>query len=160
MRSQNLPVARREMRGQVGPFDMLQDRIDRMFDEFGFGMPMLRAMGDTSEMMMPPLEMREDGDKMLITAELPGMDEKDINISLDGDMLTIAGEKKTEFEDKQANGGYRSERSFGRFSRTVRLPFSADADKVDARYDKGLLKLTIQRPADAQAHAHRIAIRH
>jgi HSP20 family protein len=159
MRSQNLPMARHEMRGAGGPFDLLQERIDRMFDEFGLGMPMLRSMGDGTE-LMPLLDMRDEGDKTIVTAELPGMDEKDIDIALDGDMLTISGEKKSEVETRDHNGGYRSERSFGRFSRTVRLPFSADADKVDARYDKGVLKLSIQRPAEARTQMHRIEIRH
>ena len=159
MRSPNLPMARREMRGQAGPFDMLQERIDRMFDEFGMGTPMLRAMGEGLD-LTPALDMHDDGDKTIITAELPGMDEKDIDITLEGDMLTISGEKKAESEVREHNGGYRSERSFGRFSRTIRLPFSADASKAEARYDKGLLKLTIQRPAEARNQSHHIAITH
>lgn len=163
MRNQNLPAGRRDY-GQMSPFDMLQDRIDRMFDDFssGFGMPGLGRMGGMSRGefgVTPSLEMHEQDGKVMINAELPGVDEKDIDISADGDMLTISGEKKSEFEGKE-NGGYRSERSYGRFSRSVQLPFDIDPGKVEARYDRGVLKLSIDRPPEAAQQAKKIEIRH
>lgn len=162
MRNQNLPAGRRDY-GQMSPFDMLQDRIDRMFDDFssGFGMPSLGRMGGVGGggELMPSLEMHEQDGKVMINAELPGVDEKDIDISADGDVLTISGEKKSEFEGKE-NGGYRTERSYGRFSRSVQLPFDIDPDKVEARYDKGVLKLSIDRPPEAGQQTRKIEIRH
>jgi len=158
MRNQNLPSTTRRDTQQLSPFDMLQQRIDRMFDDFttGFGLPTLagRDFG-----VSPMLEMHEQDGKLMVNAELPGVDEKDIDISVDGDVLTIAGEKKSEFEGKE-NGGYRTERTYGRFSRSVQLPFSVDPNKVEARYDKGVLKLSIERPAEAQERTKKIEIRH
>jgi HSP20 family protein len=103
--------------------------------------------------------MRETDNQVLLNAELPGVDEKDIDISVADDILTISGEKKSEFERKEGDR-YRSERSYGRFSRSVSLPFSIDADKVEARFDRGVLKLTIPKPADAQKQMRKIPIRH
>src|SRR5690606_7161427 len=107
----------------------------------------------------PSLDMHEADGKIMISAELPGVDERDIEISVHEDMLTISGEKKSEFEDREGDA-YRSERSYGRFSRTLRLPFQVDADKVEARYDKGVLKLTIEKPAGAMEQAKKIPIQH
>jgi HSP20 family protein len=160
MRNNNLPTERREPRGMTA-FDMLQDRIDRMFEDFaqGFSLPRSMGAGLGNGDMLPSLDMHEQDGKVTISAELPGVDEKDIEISADEGMLTISGEKRSEMEDK-AEGRYRSERSFGRFSRTVRLPFDIDPDKVDARFVNGVLKLTIERPAEAEPHLKKIAIRH
>ena len=157
MRNQNLPATRRELRGQLTPFDMLQDRIDRMFDDFSSGFAMPRLAGDGFD-LSPSLDLHEEDGKVMVHAELPGVDEKDIDISADDDILTISGEKKSEFEDKQ--NGYRSERMYGRFSRSVRLPFTIDPAKVEARYDRGVLKLDIARPANAEQRPKKIEIRH
>lgn len=159
MQSRNLPAARSNGRNAMSPFDMLQDRIDRMFDDFAAGFPVPRTMGGDGFELSPSLEMHEQDGKVMINAELPGVDEKDIDISADGDVLTISGEKKSEFEGKE-NGGYRTERSYGRFSRSVQLPFDIDPEKVEARYDKGVLKLSIDRPPEAGQQARKIEIRH
>lgn len=170
MKSQdNLPSTRSEGRQVWAPFDELHDRIDRIFSDFsrGFGMPDL--WGDGGRMgtsmwggngrLMPSMEMHEADGKVMISAELPGVDEKDIDISVQDDMLTISGEKKSEVEHKEG-AGHRTERSYGRFSRSVSLPFAIDPDKVEARFDKGVLKLTIPRPAEAQQHVKKIPIKH
>ncbi len=159
MRSQNLPSSARQTGMQSrSPFEMLHERIDRMFDDFasGFGMQSLTG-GDMRG--MPTLEMHEQDGKLLVNAELPGVDEKDIDISVDDDILTIAGEKRSEFKGNE-NGGYRTERTYGRFSRSVQLPFSVDPEKVDARFDKGVLKLSIERPAEAMEKSRKSPIRH
>jgi HSP20 family protein len=75
-----------------------------------------------------------------VTAEIPGLDAKDIHVSMHEDMLTIEGEKKREWEEKRVDT-HVVERSYGRFRRQVRLPVPVDADKVDARYERGLLTL-------------------
>lgn len=154
----------------VSPFDVLQDRIDRMFEDFslGFRMPsMLSApwpsmpsvFGDGGFELVPSLDLHETDGQITVTAELPGMDEKDIDISVADQMLTISGEKKSEFEEKKGEH-YRSERSYGKFSRSISLPFDIDAKRVDAKYDKGVLKLTIPKPAEAKAKTQKIAIKH
>jgi HSP20 family protein len=159
MQTRNLPASRGNGGRSMSPFDMLQDRIDRMFDDFAGGFPMSRMSDGDGFGLTPSLEMHEQDGKVMINAELPGVEEKDIDISADDDMLTISGEKRSEFEDRQ-KGSYRSERSFGRFSRSVRLPFAIDPAKVDARFDKGVLKLAIERPPEARQQMRRIEIRH
>jgi HSP20 family protein len=151
----------------MSPFDMLQDRIDRMFEDFssGFGMPSAfgssvpSIFGDGDFAVTPTLDMHETDNQVMLHAELPGVDEKDIDISVADDMLTISGEKKHEFERKEGDR-YRSERSYGRFSRSVSLPFRIDADKVEAKFDRGVLKLTIPKPAEAQQQMKKIQIKH
>lgn len=159
MRNQNLPTTRNGQRGMLTPFDLLQQRIDSMFEDFttGFGMP--RMFDDGGMALSPALDMHEADGKVMISAELPGVDEKNIDISVDDQMLTISGEKKSEVEHKDGDR-YRSERSYGRFSRSVSLPFAIDPDKVEARFDKGVLKLAIERPADAAQKPRKIPIKH
>jgi HSP20 family protein len=165
---QNLPSTRSEGRSPWEPFDELHDRIDRIFSDFsrGFGLPdMWGDGGRMGQFMrgggqhMPSMEMHEADGKVMISAELPGVDEKDVDISVKDDMLTISGEKKSEKEFKEGEG-YRTERSYGRFSRSVNLPFNIDPDAVEARFDKGVLKLTIPKPAEAEQQVKKIQIKH
>lgn len=166
-KKENVPATASEARGMVNPFDVLQSRIDRMFSDFNstFGMP--KAFWDDGFRMpavwggkpMPSLEMHDADGKVTVTAELPGVEEKDIDVSVDDDMLTISGEKKSEFEEKEGEG-YRSERSYGKFSRSVSLGFTIDPAKVEARFEQGVLKLTIAKPAGAAAKAKKIPIKH
>ena len=156
----NTPATRRENGGQLSPFDALQSQIDRVFNDFtrGFGMP--RSLWGEEGSPFPSLEMHDEGNKVMLAAELPGVDESDIDISADGQMLTISGEKKSEYESKEGQGGYRTERTYGSFSRSVSLPFDIDPDKVDARFDRGVLKLTIEKPAEAMRATRKIPIKH
>jgi HSP20 family protein len=93
-----------------------------------------------------------------ISIELPGMDEKDIEVNLAGDMLTVSGEKKSEHEEK-AEGYYLAERSYGSFRRAFRLPDDADAEKIKAEYAKGVLKLSIPKAAKASAKTRKIGVK-
>lgn len=155
----SLPVTQGS-RNMMSPFDMLQDRIDRIFDDFSTGFRMMPSVFGNGDLdLTPSLDLHETDKAMFVDAELPGVDEKDIDISVADDMLTISGEKKSEFERKEGDR-YRFERSFGRFSRSVTLPFKIDADKVEAKFDRGVLKLTIPKPAGAQQQMRKIAIKH
>ncbi len=156
--SRSMMPARRENGGQVTPFDALQTQVDRLFSDFsrGFGLP---RMWEGGGMPFPSLEMREEGDKVILTAELPGVDENNIDISADGEMLTISGEKKSEYETGEGEN-HRSERMYGRFSRSLALPFEIEPNKVEARYDRGVLKLTIPRPAHETQSSKKIQIKH
>lgn len=155
----NVPATRRDNGGQVSPFDALQSQIDRVFSDFsrGFGLP--RSLWDNESQPLPSLELREEGNKVMLSAELPGVAEDDIDIAVDGQMLTISGEKKSEHESKEGQG-FRSERTYGSFSRSISLPFDIDPDRVDARFDRGVLKLTIEKPAEAQQSVKKIPIKH
>lgn len=129
------------------PFDgstALQREFDRLFGRFDRllegrdSWPWL----ETADRFVPPLEAYVEGDQFHVRAELPGVDPKEIDLSVDDDRLTIRGERKTSEEKKEA-GFYLREIAHGRFERTVRLPEEADTEKINARYDKGVLHITI-----------------
>ena len=92
---------------------------------------------------MPPFDVSETDDEMIVRLEVPGMDKKDININLSHGTLTVTGEKKQEKEEKETY--HCTERCYGTFSRSISLPFEVDGDKVDASFKDGVLKITLPR---------------
>ena len=107
----------------------------------------------------PVLDLHETEKDFEIVLELPGMNEKDIDISVSRDMLTISGEKKSEKEER-SKGAYRLERSFGSFSRQITLPRNAvDSNNIKAEYTNGILTLTLPKTPDYQEDARKITIR-
>jgi HSP20 family protein len=108
--------------------------------------------------LTPAVDFAEDDKAFRITAELPGMTDKDIDISLSGDMLTIKGEKREEKEEKAENY-YVSERRFGSFQRSFTLPDGVDRDKVEAVCDKGVLTLTLPKTAEAVKQQKKIEVK-
>lgn len=130
-----------------------------MFDDFfeGFGRPDRFSLTGWSR-PTPSIDLVENDNEITITAELPGIDEKDIELTVTGDLLTLRGEKRSEKE--QANGdSYYAERRYGSFSRAVRLPFEVKDEAVEANYDKGVLSVRIPKPADQQRQVRRIEIK-
>ena len=133
-------VARRDW----SPFGTLQREIDRLFDDFTRGGPSFSATE-----LLPNMDVTESDNEIEISAELPGLEEKDVQINVADNVLTIRGEKKAEREEKDKN--YRIvERSFGSFSRTLELPTGVDADAIKATIAKGVLKVVVPKPAPAQ----------
>jgi HSP20 family protein len=108
----------------------------------------LSVFGEELEQVVPRVNLVEDETEYRVSAELPGVDEKDVHVSLTPDGLTISGEKKQESEEKGKNV-YRFERSFGTFKRLIRLPEDVDRTKVAATFKKGLLKIALPKRADA-----------
>ena len=104
------------------------------------------------------VDMREDKSGITVSAELPGVAEEDLSITLEKDFVTIKGEKKCEKEEK-GESYYMSERSFGSFSRTIRLPYDVDASKVVAEFDEGVLTLKIPAPKNRSASGKSIKIK-
>ena len=104
------------------------------------------------------MDVAEDGKEITLTAELPGLDEKDVEILLSNNVLTIKGEKKSEQEKKEKDY-YRVERSYGSFSRTIPLPEGIDADKVNASFKKGVLTVTVPKLPEAQKEVKKIAVK-
>ncbi len=147
-----LPVGRdRSVARQDNSFLSLQREIDRLFDDFSRGFPSFPsfAKGGAVE-LMPSMDVTETDKEIEITAELPGLEEKDVQINLADNLLTIRGEKKAEKEEKDKN--YRLvERSYGSFSRTLELPDGVVPDAIKASIAKGVLKVTVPKPAPAQA---------
>jgi HSP20 family protein len=119
----------------------MQDRINRMFDEFFRGFSLTPWAEERME-WLPLVDVSETDDAMRVTAELPGVQAKDVDISLTEDLLTIRGEKKSEQAETKRDY-HRVERSYGLFTRTVRLPTVVDADKVEATFKEGVLTITM-----------------
>jgi HSP20 family protein len=115
----------------------LRSEMDRLWDDyFGSGRRAFKT-----ESWVPSVDVSETDDKILVKAEIPGMDSKDIDISLSGDILIIKGEKKSEREETKENY-HLVERSYGTFARSLRLPVGVEADKIEASYKQGVLTVT------------------
>ncbi len=125
------------------PFASLQQEIDRLFDDFGRNFPSLPHFGSTDA--VPRMNVSETDKAIEITAELPGLEEKDVEINFADDVLTIRGERKSEKEEKDKNY-HVFERRYGAFARSVALPPGTDPNKVKAMIDKGVLKVTVEKP--------------
>ncbi len=137
------------------PFLMLRREMDDLFERF-FGerdlMPLWEPRG-----FVPAVEVVETEKEVRVTVELPGMDEKDIDLSLNDDSLIIKGEKKTEREEKGA-GGYYAERAYGGFERRVALPCEVDSGKAKAAYSKGVLTVTLPKMPSAAKKRKKITV--
>jgi len=143
-----IPVGRQRMVARAdNPFLSLQGEIDRLFDDFTRGFPSLGNGGMTN--LMPTMDVSETDKEIEITAELPGLQDKDVQINVADNVLSIRGEKKAEKEQKDKN--YRLvERSYGSFERSLELPEGVDAGAIKASIDKGVLKVVVPKPAPAQ----------
>ena len=140
-------------------FSAMRDEMDRVFERFEQGWPRLPAVfrRDVS-ITIPELDVRENTNSIVVEAELPGVDEKDVTVTLANGILTIKGEKKHEKEEKAENY-HMTERSFGSFERAIRLPDSVDDVKVEAKFDKGVLKVTAAKKPEAVKAERKIEIK-
>lgn len=138
----------------IEPFTQLRHEVDSLIDRFPFKLPMMRFGRFASA---PALDMTETESSYKITAELPGIEPENVEVTFEEGMLRIAGEKKEEREEKER--GYRlSERSYGAFERMIQLPSSANADKIDASFKNGLLTVTVPKSAEAKRNIRKINI--
>ena len=125
----------------------LQDRMTRLFnDQFS---TMSGEESLTAGSFVPPVDVYEDEAGIRLKMEVPGIDEKDIDVRLENNVLTVHGERKLEKEEKEENF-HRVERRYGSFSRTFTLPNTVDTEKVSASYDKGVLKIALAKRAEAK----------
>ena len=139
------------------PFAVLQREVERIFDEVGRGVR-LPARGEGSWVSRVDLDVTETAEGLEVKADLPGLTEKDVTVTLHEDLLTIEGQRSEEREqdDKQY---HLRERSYGSFARSLRLPFVADPAKVEAQFDRGVLMVKVARPAQAEPAARKIEIK-
>jgi HSP20 family protein len=140
-------------------FTAMRNEMDRMFERFEQGWPRWPALFRRhGEFTLPELDVRENTNSFVVEAELPGVDEKDVSVTLANGMLTIKGEKKHEKEEKSENY-HLTERSFGSFERAIRLPETIDDAKVEAKFDKGVLRITAAKKPEAVKAERRIEIK-
>jgi len=150
-----------------GPLESLRREVDRLFDDFRpfdrrlpsrvFGIDVPRA-GSAGWQVAPAVDLVEKEDAYEITAELPGLDEKDVEIKLANRTLTIKGEKGEEKEEKRKDY-YLSERRYGSFQRSFRLPDGVDADAIDAAFARGVLTVRLPKTAEARQAERKIAVK-
>ena len=141
------------------PFRSLQTEIDRVFNDFNRGMRLPGLTENaTGARLAPRIDVSETNGTVEVTAELPGVAEEDVDVTLTDDLLTIKGEKKSETEDTQKNY-HVVERSYGAFQRSIRLPFEVDPKQVEARFEKGVLKVVLPKPPEVEAKSQKIEIK-
>jgi HSP20 family protein len=139
------------------PLQRFHDEFDRLFDNFFSGFPGLTRWGGNGEgSRVPEIDLKATDKEYLIEAELPGLDEKEVSLSLQDGVLIVKGEKKEEHKQgEQGVSEWRSRSFFG----SVRLPDDIDEEKVSAEFKKGLLVVHVPKSADAQKSAKRIEIK-
>ena len=155
------------------PMSLMQrmaEDLDRLFDQFGFGLGLAPQRGGTLQgprqpgllrglqnAWSPQVEVFRRGDELVVRADLPGLNRDDVQVDVDNDVLTISGERRQETEENR-EGVYRSERSYGQFYRAIPLPENVDASKVKASFNDGVLEITAPLPKEEQRRSTRIAI--
>lgn len=150
------------------PFESLRQEIDRLFDDFGQGFlrPFGRSLVPAAPLFrreltlptMPAVDVVESEKAYELSAELPGMDEKNIEVKVVNGNLTIKGEKQEEKEEKKKDY-YLHERNFGSFERSFGIPEGVDADKIEASFKKGVLTVTLPKKPEAQKPAKKIEVK-
>jgi len=149
------------------PFDDLRREIDRLFEDFDGGLrrsPFGRSIFDLQPLWpreswaVPAVDVAETEKGYEISAELPGMDEKDIEVKFADGVLTIKGEKQEEKEEKKKDY-YLSERSFGSFQRSFQVPEGVDSEKIEANFKNGVLRVTVPKSAEAEKAAKKITVK-
>ena len=138
------------------PFGSLRRDMERLFEDFTreAGWSPTAAAGMS---MTPRVDISESNGELRIEAELPGIDEKDVEVMLSEGRLTIKGEKKQEKEEKKQDY-HLVERSYGSFARSIALPFAADPEQIKASFAKGVLTVTVPKPPEVKAKEKRIPI--
>ncbi len=150
------PAVENQERYQYPFFSFLRDMnkmIDNFFTDFG-----MRPVSGTARPFSPSVDVVDTGKELAITAELPGMSEDDIDVSLGKNNLTIKGEKKAEREDK-GTGYHLVERSYGSFTRSIALPVEVNVDKVKATFKNGILSITLPKAEEVLKGTKKIPIK-
>jgi len=168
-RPQKTAMPARKM-AELPSLEDLRHEVESVFDRFVGGWP--RRMGSlfdwdpfrevrpslTMPEWRPRADVRETDKAYQIDVELPGVDEKDVEVTMTDDLMTVRGEKKAEREEKE-EGYYLAERTYGSFQRSFRLPEDVDADKIGAEFSKGVLRVTLPKSPEAQAKTRKIKVK-
>ena len=147
-----MALIRWEPARELGTF---QSDVNRFFNSF-FDTP-TSAHGTAVRRWVPATDLVETETDFVLRADLPGLSESDVNIEFDDNVLTISGERKSEQEERKA-GYYRVERSFGSFRRTLALPEGVDGESIRATFDKGVLEVTVPKPAQRAPRKVQISV--
>jgi len=142
---------------RLDPVRDIQTEVNRLFDSF-FGRPVRLAGSMGAERLWAPVgDLYETKDDLVVTLELPGVREKDVTVSITGDLLTVKGERKFEREIKNESY-HRLERAFGKFERSIQLPMPVQSDKVKATYRDGVLEIKLPKVEEVKPKEIKIDI--
>lgn len=143
------------------PVVSFRKAMDRLFEDFTSDLDEIvpSTWNRSLQAFTPKLDLEEKDDKIILTAELPGLTEKDVHVEVNKDYLTVKGEKKCSREEKNKNSFF-SERSYGAFERTIRLPSEIAKDKIDAAVKDGVLTVTLPKSPEAKKDVKRIPVHH
>ncbi len=144
-------------RDDRNPFLGLRNEVDRLIEDF-FKDFAMKPFEPAAAGFTPRIDVSEDAAAVKVAAELPGVEEKDIDLSISGDSLVIKGEKKEQKEEK-GKGYYRTERSYGAFSRTIPIPSDIEQKKITAVFKNGVLTVTLPKCQQAAAGAKKVPIK-
>ena len=133
-----------------------RSEMDRLLDTFLFGKPKTRGFAEQEE-WQPPIDVAETESELIVNVEIPGVDPRDIDVSLTGDTLFVKGEKKPETEEK-AEDYHLLERNYGTFTRSIHLPVEVQNDKISASYKNGVLTVVLPKPERAQKKEIKIKV--
>lgn len=143
------------------PFAEMRSEMDRVFDNFlgggFFGRPALASRTETAALVAPDIDVRENDKEVVFEAELPGIDEKDVQVAVRDGVLSLKGEKKSERDEKK-DTYHLVERSYGSFERSFQLPDSTDEEKIKADFTKGVLRIVVPKRAEAVKAEKKIPI--
>jgi len=145
------------------PVSRIHNEIDRLFDDF-FHAPSLFSQFseglsplESAGVLKPKLDIAENPENYTISVEVPGIDEKDVQLHLEGDVMTIRGEKRQQHEKKE-DKYHRVERSYGAFQRVLTLPRDADVNSINAKFNNGVLTIVVARSGENKSNSRRIDI--
>jgi HSP20 family protein len=144
------------------PFGTLRSEMDRLFDSFMGGLPTFPSMfgpgGSRGFALSPSMDVKETNKEIVVETELPGLDEKDISLTVQNGVLTIQGEKKLDYDEEKENY-HVMERRYGSFQRSLRLPDTVDDTKINAHFDNGVLKVTLPKRPELTREQRKIEIK-
>jgi HSP20 family protein len=142
-------------------FSAFRNEMDRLFESFFTGVPALSSLRQSfpaAQALTPAWDVKETEKELVVKAELPGIDEKDVQLTIHDGVLSLRGEKKMERSDKHENY-HLMERSYGSFQRSIRLPETVDEDKAEARFEKGVLTVTLPKRPESVKEQKKIEIK-
>lgn len=157
---QGADVESARMSGQLSPLGRLHREMDRLFDQFGDTQPWFRRMWEPRlwDYETPAMDVAEKPDGYEITAELPGVEAKDIEVTAEDGILTVRAERAEEKEEKDKRY-YLSERHYGSFERSLSLPAGIDVKKIEADYKAGVLRIHLPKTPEAKGKQRKIAVK-
>jgi len=149
------PSHRRE---DAGPFAELHKQMDELFDDWARSVRPPVATRREAGLLRPTIDVSETDEAFKVIAELPGVEEQDVDVTVSDDRLTIKAEKRKESEEKGEHF-HRVERSYGTFERSMSLPRGVDTDNVNAQMKNGMLTVTIPKTPSMEEHTRKIAVK-